>query len=140
MSRPADVIHDLALPIFLKRLSHAGGDIIENFVPAHSFPFSFAPLSHPLQGIANPLGIGDLIERRWSFGTIASSAAGMFGVAFESPDAHRFLINQTDESARRLTIKTNSRDDLIMLLYLSRPMGRIVFDPIVPLFYGWIAG
>src|SRR5262245_7381836 len=105
-------------------------------MPCHSFPFAFSPLAHPLQGIANPLGIGHLIERRRPFGAVPSSAARMLRVAFKSPDPHRFLVDETDKTARRLAVKTDSRNDLIMLLDFSWPMRRIVFDPIIPLLHG----
>src|SRR6266850_3170529 len=122
MARPADVIHDLVASIFFQRFAYSCRDVVENFVPAHSFPFSLSPLSHTLQGITNALGIGDLIERRWPLGAIASSAAGVLRVAFESADAQRFLVDETEEAARGLTVKTDRRNDLIMLLYFSRPM------------------
>src|SRR4029434_1604908 len=140
MARPADVIHDLVASIFFQRFAHACRDVVENFIPAHSFPFSFSPLSHPLQGITNALGIGDLIERRRPLCAIASSAAGVLRVAFESANAQRFLVDETEEAVRGFTVKTDRRSDLTTLLYFSRPMGRIVFDPIVPLCHGWIAG
>src|SRR5262245_8866505 len=139
MARPADVIHDLVAPVLFQSFTHPCRDVVENFVPAHALPFSLSSLSHPLQGITNPLGIGDLIESRRPLCTVASTAAGMFGIAFESPDAHRFLVDETDKTARRLAVKTDRRNNLIMLLDFSGPMRRIVFDPIIPLLHRWIA-
>src|SRR5437016_2824256 len=104
MARPADVIHDLVASIFFQRFAYTCRDVVENFIPAHSFPFSFSPLSHPLQGITNALGIGYLIERRRSLCAIASSAAGVLRVAFESADAKRFLVDETEAAARRFTV------------------------------------
>src|SRR5512132_2581795 len=119
MARPADVIHDLVASIFFQRFTHPCRDVVENFIPAHSFPFSFSPLSHPFQGITNALGVGDLIECRRPFGTVASAAAGMLGIAFKSSDAHRFLVDETEETARRLAVKTDRRNNLITLLDFS---------------------
>src|SRR5262245_19344695 len=140
MARPPHVIHDLVASIFFQSFAHPCRDVVENFVPAHSFPLPLSPLSHPLQGITNALGIGYLIQGCRPFGTVAPAAAGMFGIAFKSPDAQGFFVDETEETARRLAVKTDRRNDLITLLDFSRPMGRIVFDPIVPLCHGWIAG
>src|SRR4029077_19905477 len=97
-------------------------------------------LSDTFKGITNPFGIGHLVQGCRPFSAVASSAAGMFRVAFESADAQRFFIDETKKTTGSFTVKTNGRDDLIVLLYFSRPMGRIVFDPIVPFFHGWITG
>src|SRR5262245_4253010 len=133
------MIHDLIAPILFQHLAYSCRDVVENFVPPHSFPFSLSPLSHPLQRIANALRIGYLIQGRRPFRAVASTAAGMFGIAFEAPDAQRFLVDETDKTARRLAVKTDRRNDLIMLLDFSWPMRGIVFDPIIPLLHGWVA-
>ena len=134
MARPPDVIHDLVAPVFLKRFAHPCRDVVENFVPAHTFPFSFAPLSHPLQGITNALGIGYLIKCRRTFGAVASAAAGMFGIAFESADAQRFLIDETQQTAGRLAVKTDRRNNLITFLDFSAANGPYRIPPNRPTF------
>src|SRR4029077_8260448 len=122
MARPADVIHDFISAILLESFAHAGRDVVENFVPTHALPFSLASLSDTFQGITNPFGIGHLVQGCRPFSAVASSAAGMFRVAFESADAQRFFIDETKKTAGSFTVKTNGRDDLIVLLYFSRPM------------------
>src|SRR5215510_6089226 len=139
VARTSDMIHDLVAPILFQRFADPCGDVVENFVPAHALPFSLAALPNPLQRIANALRIGYLVQGRGPFRAVASTAAGMFGIAFEAPDAHRFLVDEADKTARRLAVKTDGRNDLIMLLDFSGPMRGIVFDPIIPLFHGWIA-
>src|SRR5215510_729387 len=139
VARTADMIHDLVAPILFKRFAYPCRDIVQSFVPTHALPLSFSPLSNSLQRITNALGIGYLVQCRRPFRAVASAAPGMFGIAFESPDPQRFLVDETDKTARRLAVKTDRRNDLIMLLDFSWPMRRVVFDPIIPLFHGRIA-
>src|SRR5215510_9125672 len=139
VARTADMIHDLIASILFQRFAYSCRNIVENFVPAHPLPFSLSPLSDSLQRITNALRIGYLVQGRRPLRAVASTAAGMFGIAFEAPDAQRFLVDETEKTARRLAVKTDRRNNLIMLLDFSWPMRGIVFDPIIPLFHGRIA-
>src|SRR5215470_13051367 len=138
VARTADMIHDFIASILFQRFAYSCRNIVENLVPAHPLPFSLSPLSDALQRITDALRIGYLIQGRRPFCAVASTAAGMFGITFEAPDAQRFLVDKTDKTARRFAVKTDRRNDLIMLLDFSRPMRRIVFNPIIPLLHGWI--
>ena len=92
-----------------------------------------------LRGITNALGIGDLIQRRRAFGAVAAAAAGMFGIAFEAADAHRILVDESEQAASGFAVEANRRNNLAMFLDFARPRCGIVFDPVVPLFHGRIA-
>src|SRR6185436_16816519 len=139
MAGPADMIHDLVAPFFLQRFAHARSDVVEYFVPGRAFPFAFAALANAFQRIANPFGVGYLIEGRRSFGAVSAAAAGMLGIPFETANAMSVLFDKTQQSARRLAIETDRRNDLAMLLDFARPLRGIVFDPIVPFLHGRIS-
>src|SRR5262245_25066004 len=139
VARTSDMIHDLVAPILFKRFAYLCRDIVQNFVPTHALPLSLSPLSHPLQRITNALRIGCLVQGRRPFRAVSSTAAWMFGIAFEAPDPQRFLVDKTDKTARRFAVKTDGRNNLIMRLDFSGPMRRIIFNPIIPLLHGWIA-
>ena len=79
MTRPADVIHDLVAPFFLKRFTHARRDVVDYFVPGRTFPFAFAALAM-LKRIAKSFGVGYLIEGRRSFGAISPRLPGCSGL------------------------------------------------------------
>jgi len=138
MTGTSDVVHDLVAPLFLKSFAHSPGDIVDNFVPADALPLAFTSLTDALERITNALGIGHLIQSGRSLGAVAPATAGMLGVAFEAPDAVGIFFDKADQAAGRLTVETNSRDDLAVLFDLARPLCRVVLDPIVPFFHGRI--
>ena len=140
MAGPADVIHDLVAPLFLKRFAHSRGDIVEHFVPSHAFPFAFAAFADAFQRIANALRIGHLIERRRTFGAVSAAAAGMFRIAFEAANAIGVLLDKAQQAAGRFAIETDRRNDPAMLFDFARPLRGVVLDPVVPFFHGRITG
>src|SRR6266550_1480712 len=135
MPRPANVIHNLVAPLFLERFAHPRGDVVEHFVPSDAFPLPFTAFADALQRIANSLGIANLIERRRAFGAISTSAAGMFRIAFEAPNAMGVLFDKSQQTACRLAVKANRWNDTAMLFDFARPLAGIVLDPIVPFFH-----
>src|SRR5262245_30771376 len=139
MPRPPDVVHDLVAPLFLDRLAHARADIVEHLIPADALPLPLPSFTGSSQRITNPFRIGDLVERRRSLGAVSAAASGMFRIAFETPDQVSFFFNETEQTAGRLAVETNRRNDPAMLLDFARPLRGVVLDPIVPFFYRWIA-
>src|SRR5687767_15832857 len=111
VTRPADVIHDFVASFFLKRLSHTSGDVIENVVPRGPLPFAFASLPDPLERIFKTLRISHLIERCRALGAISSPAARMFRITFEPSNTVAVFLDDRDQTASRLAIKTDSRND-----------------------------
>src|SRR3982750_1438936 len=79
----ADVIHDLLSPLFDVGFSDSAGDVIKRLVPTHLFPTPPAATSCALQWMKNAIGVMNLIQRRRSFGAVASARTRMFGIAFE---------------------------------------------------------
>src|SRR6185369_5445691 len=134
VARPADVIHDFVAPILLERFAHAAGDIIENFVPGSPLPLAFAALTDAFQWITDTLGIGHLVERCRTFGAVAPATAGVLGIAFEAPNCIGLFFDDGNEPAGRFTIEADRRNDPAMFLDLARPLGGIVFDPVLPFF------
>src|SRR5438046_7486505 len=82
-ARPSDVIHDFVATIFNDRFADPRSDLIEHFIPAYAFPFSFSAFSGALQWIKNAIRIRYLVQSRRSLSTIAPSATGILRIAFE---------------------------------------------------------
>src|SRR3970040_1104946 len=99
MAGPADVIHDLVAPFFLKRFAHPRRDIVEHFVPTDTLPFTLTSFADALQGITYAIGIGDLVERRRSLGAIAATTAGMLRIALEAADTVGVLLDEREQTA-----------------------------------------
>src|SRR5437879_6207248 len=85
-ARSPDVIHDLLTTIFDDGFAYSCRQIVEYFIPANPLPFAFTAFAGALQRIKYSIGIGDLIERRRSLGTISSARTRILGVAFELLD------------------------------------------------------
>src|SRR5688572_26769477 len=134
VTRPADVIHDFVASFFLKRLAHPSGDVIENLVPRHPFPFAFASPADPLERIFNALRISHLIERCRALGAISSPATRVLRITFKPSNTVAVFLDDRDQTASRLAVKTDSWNDPAVLLYFSWPMGGVVFHPVVPFF------
>ena len=105
-----DVIHDFIATIFDDRFPNSGGKIIEHFIPTDAFPFAFAAFSRALQRIKNAIRIVDLIERRRTFGAIASARSRILRIAFELLNLIRVFVDVGKQPARRLAVKTCRRD------------------------------
>jgi hypothetical protein len=73
LPRAPDVIHDFIPTILDDRFPNPGRNIIKRRVPGGAFPFAFAAFAGALERIKNAIGIVDLIERRRTFGAVAST-------------------------------------------------------------------
>src|SRR5213593_674141 len=104
-TRPPDVIHDFVATILNDRFSDPRSDLIEHFIPAYPFPFSFTAFSGPLQRIKYAIGIRDLIQRRRPLSTIAPSAPRILRIALELLNLIRVFVNVGEQPTRRLTVK-----------------------------------
>src|SRR5215204_2777119 len=112
----ADMIHDLIAPLFQQRLAHTPGNVLQHFIPTDALPFPFAALADALQWVANALGVGHLIKCRRTFGAIAATAAGMFGIALEAANLVGVFLDHSDQPAGGFAVKTDRRNDPTMLL------------------------
>src|ERR1051326_193006 len=110
---PADVIHDLAFAILNDRFANATRKIVEHLIPTDAFPFSFATLSRSFEWIKNSIGIGNLIQRRWSFGAVTSARSRILGVAFKLLNLAGVFVDVGQQPARRLAVETSRRHELI---------------------------
>ena len=73
LTRAADVVHDLVVPVFLQRLADAGGNVVERLVPRHPLPLPFSTAAGALERMENPVGIRDLVERGRALGAVAAA-------------------------------------------------------------------
>src|SRR5262249_19637161 len=67
-----DVVHDLISPLFADRVSNAGGEGVQNFIPGRLLPLTAASRTLAFHGVEDALGILHLIYRRRPFGAIPS--------------------------------------------------------------------
>src|SRR5207247_4622542 len=104
-----DVIHDLVATIFDDGFANARGDIVEDSIPTDAFPFTFTAFARALQRIKNAIGIGDLIQRRRTFGAITSAAPRILRIAFELLNLVGLFIDIGQQPARGLAAETSGR-------------------------------
>jgi hypothetical protein len=60
----------------------------------------------------------------------------VFRIAFEPSNPVAVFLDDRDQTASRLTVKTDSRNDPAVLFYFSWPMGGVVFHPVFPFLDG----
>src|SRR5947209_3998426 len=132
MPRPPDVIHDLVFAAFLKSVADSSGQVVQNCIPGNPLPLPFASLAHAPQRIENALRVIDLVNRRRTFGAVAATTARMCRIPFKFLDLHLVFVNISQQTASSLTVKTDGRDERIVLLDFLRPLRRIIFSPVVP--------
>ena len=132
LARSPDVIHDLVAAIFDDRFAKARGDIIQNPVPGHLFPFALPTFAGALEWIKNAVRILNLVEGGGTLGTIAPARSRMFGIAFKLLDVAGDFVDVGEQAAGRLAVETSCRDQGIMALFAFGPGLRIEFCPIIP--------
>ena len=140
MPRPPEVIHDFLLAALDERLPDAAGDVVEHLVPRHALPLAAAAVAGPAKRIEDALGVLHLIERGRALRAVAAATARVHRVALELLDLERGLIDVREESARRLAVEADRRDQRVTPLDLARPGNGVVLLPVVPACDGRIRG
>ena len=140
MTGAADVIEDLVTAVFLEGLADTRSEVIEHFVPRHAFPFALAACAYAAHWVRNALGIVDLVESRGPLGAIAPTATWMRRIAFELANTSALLVHVGKQSASRLAVETDRRNQSVVLCNLAGPLRRIVLGPVVPAMHGRKAG
>ena len=93
-----DVIHDLVPAIFKDRFANAGGDIIQNPVPGHLFPFTFTAFADAFEWIKNAIRILNLVKCCRTLGTVAPARSRMFRVTFKLLNVSSDLVDIGEQS------------------------------------------
>ena len=106
MSWASNVISNFVVSLFLDRFANSGRDIIEDFVPSNTLPFSFTTFSRTLQRVENTIRVVDLVDRRWTFRTISTATSGVIGITFEFADLIRIFVDVCRQPTRAFTIET----------------------------------
>ena len=140
MPRAPNVISNFVVSLFLDRFANPGRDIIEDFVPSNTLPFSFTTFSRTLQRVENTIRVVDLVDRRWTLRTISTTASGVIGIAFKLADLIRIFVDVCRQSARAFTIETCRWNNRIVPFHTFGMLGRLVLRPVIPLFYRWKIG
>src|SRR5215470_1501080 len=130
VSRTPDMVHYLIPTVLYNCGANLASEGVQHFVPRCAFPLTFTAFASTFEWIENALWIIDLVDRRWSFGTVASTASWMIGVALEAFHSSRLFIHICQQTTGCFAIKADSRDNLIMLLNLARPGLCVVLDPV----------
>src|SRR5262249_665253 len=128
-----------ALPPRAERLAGPPADVVEHLVPRDALPPPAPARPDAAQRIADPLGIGHLIERRWPLGAVAPAAPRVRRVALELLDRERLAIDVGQEPAGRLAVEAHRWDQRGTPLDLLRPGDRLVLLPVVPALDGRVA-
>src|SRR5258708_5363767 len=137
MARTAHMIHNLVTAILDNRSANFTGKGLQHLVPSGALPFAFAALTRAFQGIQDALGVIHLVDGGRAFSTVASTTAGMIGVAFEFSNAACLFIDVCHQSTGSLAVETNGRNDFVVFLYFTRPGFCIIFNPIMPTLRWW---
>src|SRR5262249_25258794 len=112
VARPAEGIHHLLLPSLHERLPDAPGDVLERVIPRHEPPLATATRADAAQRIPDPLGIGDLVQRRGALRAVPAPAARVLGIALELLDAKRLLVDIRQEPARSFAVEADRGNQL----------------------------
>ena len=139
VARPPHVVHDLVPAPLLEGRPDPPREVVQHLVPRHARPLAAAPLPHALQGIADPLGVVDLVQGRRPLGAVASPAPRMLRVPLELLDLARVAVDVGEEAARRLAVEADGGDEAVMARDLSWPRLRVVLLPVVPARDGRVA-
>src|ERR1051326_6448884 len=136
LARASDVVHDLGTAFLLDRLAHARRDVVQYGVPADALPLAAAARADPAQRKKNAFGVIDLVDGGRAFGAIPTAAGGMVWIALELADLQCLPVDVRQQATSCFAVEANGRHDLVVLLNLARPGGRLVLRPIIPLL-GW---
>src|SRR5689334_22404468 len=128
----SDVIHDFMPAVLDDGVANAFGEGVEGFIPRGAFPFSFAAFAGAFERVEDAIGIGYLVESRWSFGAIPSSRTRMLRIPLKLLHLAGDLVDISEEPTRRLAVEARGRHERIMSLDPSRPRPGIELRPIRP--------
>ncbi len=132
LAGPPDVVHDLVPPILLHGPPDSPGDVVERRVPRHLDPLPLAARPRPLEGLENPVRIGDLVEGRRSLGAVPAARARMLRIPFELPHLERLSVHVGEEPACRFAVEAGRGDERVVILHPPRPRLRVELHPVVP--------
>ncbi len=136
VAHPADVVHDLVLPVLPEGPADASSDLVEGLVPGDALPQSFATFAHPLHGVQDPFGVLDLVERGGALGAIATPAGGVDGVALELGDPAGVLVHPGQQPAVGLAVEAGGRHQSEAAFHPAGPFLGVEGLMVVPLVLG----
>ena len=73
LTRPANVVHDFVVTVFLERSSQTAGNIMQGFVPGDLLPLALAAFARPFQGLEDAIRIVDLVECGRALGAVPAA-------------------------------------------------------------------
>ena len=129
----ADVIHDFVPTVLENGFPDSRCDVVERLTPRHLAPFSRTAFAVAGQRIEDAIRILDLVRRDDAFGARAAAAARVHRIALDLPDRQLLLVDVCEDSARRLAVEADARDDPVVTAIFFRPARRLVIDVVVPL-------
>src|SRR5581483_1319740 len=132
MTGTAHVVHNFFPATFLDCFANAQAEGFEHLGPGGALPLAATARAHALHGIEHAVGIMNLIDGGGAFGTKASPAGGMPGIALEFRDLARLFIYVREHSASGLAVEADGGNELIMLFDFAGPLLGVILHPIVP--------
>lgn len=133
VARPADVVHHLFAAALQDGLPDSCPERLEDFIPGSACPLAAPPWPDSLHWIEQPVGIMNLIDDGPTLGAQPAMAGWVHGVAFESVDLSRLLVDVGQKAAGRLAVEADGWNRLVAPGHVARPGGRIIVDPVIPL-------
>ena len=93
MARSSHVVDHTVLRASLEGGTDLGGNLVKCLIPGNLFPFTCTAWALASHRVENSLRVLNLVNRRWTLGAVASTAARMLRVALELCDLAGFLVD-----------------------------------------------
>jgi hypothetical protein len=116
LTGPPDVDHDLVLPVLDQRRPDAGGDGVERLVPGDPLPPPLAPLPGALQGVQDPVRVGELVDRGGALGAVAAPGARMLRISLELAHLEAVAVDVGQEAAGRFAVEAGGGHQHVAVL------------------------
>ena len=121
LAGPADVDHDLVVPLLGDRGADPGRERVQRLVPADPLPPAAAARAGAFHRVQDPVRVGDLVDRRRALGAVAPARAGMLGVALELAHLPGVSVHISQQAARGLAVEAGGGDKHVVPLLAGRP-------------------
>ena len=121
LARPADVHHDLVLPVLDDRGPDPARERVERLVPADPLPAARAAGAGPAQRVQDPVRVGHLVDGGRAFRAVAAPGARMLGVSLELAHPQAVPVHVGEQAAGRLAVEAGGGDQHVAVFLAGRP-------------------
>ncbi len=93
MARPSHVVDHTVLCSGLEGGTDLGGNLVKCLIPGNLFPFTCTAWALASHRVENSLRVLNLVDRRWTLGAGAATAARMVRVSLKFRNLAGFLVD-----------------------------------------------